>query len=267
MAYDFPGSPNLGDTFTDTASGVTFKWNGYGWDGGAPASSPAVIVSPTPPANPVDNVIWWESDTGIMHLRYNDGNSTQWVQLNAPAGMGYYVSKSGDAMSGDLVLSGSSPATPASAVPKSYSDTKLAKAGVSDGSDAPAGQIGEVIQSTISTGVSLTSNVVTAVGSIVLTPGDWDVSGEVQFTVGTGAPTNMQAALNTASGAFPGTSTPATSVMKQITTITASTTPVLGLRAARASVAVNTTYYLLAFLVFPSGVCSATGNIWARRAR
>jgi hypothetical protein len=42
-----------------------------------------VVVSDTPPANPILNQLWWESDNGILWLWYNDGNSTQWVQVSS----------------------------------------------------------------------------------------------------------------------------------------------------------------------------------------
>jgi hypothetical protein len=38
-------------------------------------------VSDTPPGSPVDNSLWFESDTGKLYIRYNDGTSTQWVLL------------------------------------------------------------------------------------------------------------------------------------------------------------------------------------------
>jgi len=41
-----------------------------------------VVVSDTPPQNPQPNQLWWESDTAVMWLWYNDGNSTQWVKVN-----------------------------------------------------------------------------------------------------------------------------------------------------------------------------------------
>ena len=31
MAFDFPSNPLPDDVFTDTATGVTFVWNGYAW--------------------------------------------------------------------------------------------------------------------------------------------------------------------------------------------------------------------------------------------
>lgn len=39
-------------------------------------------VGDTPPPLPVPNTFWYESDTGYLLLRYNDGNSEQWVQVN-----------------------------------------------------------------------------------------------------------------------------------------------------------------------------------------
>jgi len=42
-----------------------------------------VYVGTTPPGLPKDARLWWESDTGNLYLRYNDGNSVQWVQVNA----------------------------------------------------------------------------------------------------------------------------------------------------------------------------------------
>jgi hypothetical protein len=44
-----------------------------------------VLVSDTPPAGAADNTVWFESDTGLTFVRYNDGNSAQWVQQLAGA--------------------------------------------------------------------------------------------------------------------------------------------------------------------------------------
>jgi hypothetical protein len=41
-----------------------------------------VAISDTPPANPAHEDLWWESDTGALFIYYNDGNSSQWVQVN-----------------------------------------------------------------------------------------------------------------------------------------------------------------------------------------
>lgn len=40
-----------------------------------------LVVADTPPPNPKTNQLWWESDTGLLWLSYNDGNTIQWVQV------------------------------------------------------------------------------------------------------------------------------------------------------------------------------------------
>jgi hypothetical protein len=52
------------------------------WKPVSGGSGGAVEISDAPPATPVDKTFWWESDTGALHLRYNDGNSSQWIQVN-----------------------------------------------------------------------------------------------------------------------------------------------------------------------------------------
>ena len=39
----------------------------------------SLLVATTPPAGAKDGSLWWESDTGLLYVRYNDGNTTQWV--------------------------------------------------------------------------------------------------------------------------------------------------------------------------------------------
>lgn len=51
--------------------------------GGGGAS---IAVGDTPPASPQANALWWESDTGALFLYFNDGNTSQWVQVNGGGG-------------------------------------------------------------------------------------------------------------------------------------------------------------------------------------
>lgn len=47
---------------------------------GAPGSGGStVLVADTAPTGQPDNSLWWESDSGLLYIRYNDGTSTQWV--------------------------------------------------------------------------------------------------------------------------------------------------------------------------------------------
>lgn len=41
-----------------------------------------IYVGDTPPPTPAPNKLWWESDSGMLFLWFNDGNTTQWVQIN-----------------------------------------------------------------------------------------------------------------------------------------------------------------------------------------
>ncbi len=55
--------------------------------------------------------------------------------------------------------------------------------GVTDGSDAAAGQVGEYIEATFAGPAGLAGGgTAVNVGSISLTAGDWDVSGSVTFS-------------------------------------------------------------------------------------
>lgn len=44
---------------------------------------PGTYVGDTPPASPVAGQLWWKSNDGNLYLYYNDGNTLQWVQVNA----------------------------------------------------------------------------------------------------------------------------------------------------------------------------------------
>ena len=56
-----------------------------------------VRVSTTAPASAPDNSLFWESDTGVLYIRYNDGNSTQWVATGGNAGPAGPPGAKGDA--------------------------------------------------------------------------------------------------------------------------------------------------------------------------
>ena len=159
---DFPASPTVGQMFT--AAGVTWTWDGVKW-ALTPGGGIAITVSDTPPPSPAQGQLWWESVGGQMYLFYNDGNSSQWVPTTNQMGGGY-----------------------------------MPLQGVTNGSDAPPGQIGEVISSVVTTGVSLTTSVPVNITSIPLTAGDWDVCGDAWITVGTGGATQLIVAIGPTSG-------------------------------------------------------------------
>jgi hypothetical protein len=71
-----PGA-NVTLTYNDAAGTLTVAATG----GGA-----SVAVGDTPPASPSDNMLWWETDSGLLYLYYNDGTSSQWVTVSGPQG-------------------------------------------------------------------------------------------------------------------------------------------------------------------------------------
>jgi len=75
---DFPASPTTGQIHPNPAvSGQPqYTYDGEKWSGGAGVGN--VYMSDFPPAAPVGS-LWFETDTGILYVNYNDGSSIQWV--------------------------------------------------------------------------------------------------------------------------------------------------------------------------------------------
>lgn len=73
-----------------TGAAGTFWANDKTWKvppGGATALG-LVDVSDTAPASPVDKQLWWQSSTGSLAIRFNDGTgAAQWVQVNSSPGI------------------------------------------------------------------------------------------------------------------------------------------------------------------------------------
>jgi hypothetical protein len=67
-------------------------------------------------------VLWWESDSGFLWVRYNDGTSAQWVVATPMPDVNTFVVKAGDSMSGPLTLGAGNPTAALHAAPKQYVD-------------------------------------------------------------------------------------------------------------------------------------------------
>ena len=135
--------------------------------------------------------------------------------------------------------------------------------GVTDGSNAPAGQIGEVISAVNSAGSGIAAGTPGNVASLNLTPGDWDISADIHFTA-SATMTIIVGGISLTSASFPSSSLAES--MGQLSGNMISTN-VMVLRPCRASLTTATSYYLTAQANFPSGTCTVSGTIWARRAR
>lgn len=136
--------------------------------------------------------------------------------------------------------------------------------GTTTNDNAAAGSVGEFISSVISGGASVACATGTArnVTSINLTPGDWDVWGNVSSIVSISM-SQFIAWSSTTSATVPDVSlytgiqfNPATSVNNQI-----------NVPYQRISISVLTTIYLSCRATFTSGTVRAAGGIYARRVR
>ena len=95
-----------------------------------------VYFADTPPAGAPDGTMWWKSDTGLLFIRYFDGNSSQWVAAWPQPDASMFMRRTGDTMTGDLTLA-HDPSQPLHAATKEYADavaqasanTKVSKAG------------------------------------------------------------------------------------------------------------------------------------------
>ena len=121
-----PSNPSGGDLWYKSDEGQLKVWyqdgtsnqwvdtsNNAGGGGGSSSSGANVSVSDTPPTNPAPQSgdLWWKSNEGRLKIRYNDGDSNQWVDafpiLDAPT-YGYSISaEQGTGTSSKFRLTGS----------------------------------------------------------------------------------------------------------------------------------------------------------------
>jgi hypothetical protein len=145
-------------------------------------------------------------------------------------------------------------------------------AGVTDGSNAAAGKIGEQLSASITTAVNLTSGAAANVGSLALTPGDWSVSGVIVFAEAANTvPTMLAAAVSLASAALPTVAQIASGAGNMTQYAMAFTkgpvSQIMQTGITRVNMSANTTVYLVAQSIFTTAGLSATGYVSARRVR
>jgi hypothetical protein len=171
--------------------------------------------------------------------------------LNALTGTGgAFLPISGGTLTGPLTFAASQSAWPKPII------------GVTDGSNAAAGQVGEYIQAT-SSGVSSPTGTWINICSIVLTPGDWDVRANGWTNAQTGQ-SSVYLALSTTSApttsgqTFGGSVNISGSGMSAIN---------LSIQSTRFNVTTNTTVWLQGLSTFTTGTGTMGGLLSARRVR
>jgi hypothetical protein len=204
-------------------------------------------------------------------------NPANWAKISTAQDLATYLPLAGGTLTGPLVLA-ADPTAALGASTKQYADTKVPIAGgtmtgplnmvgVTNGSDAAAGQIGEIISSVVaSPGVSLGNGVAANITSIALTAGDWDVQGEIWMSTVAPAITAIICWISptSASGG------PSAAINASRFTIGGAAgflvNAAFPLRTARVSLSAPATYYL-GINATGGATNAAFGNIWARRMR
>ncbi len=104
-----------------------WRWEVQKW-----LASEDIVSGDTPPANPRDNQLWYNSADGCTYIWYVDPDSGQWVQISAP--MGDFVYRAGDTMAGMLSLF-ADPTVALHAATKAYVDARANLFPPSDGNE------------------------------------------------------------------------------------------------------------------------------------
>ena len=104
---DLDNKPDLSVYLTDAPSdGSQYARKDGAWDVVTATGGASVSVGETPPADPAEGDLWWDSsdDSGRLYVSYEDGNTNQWVETS-PSGGGGDVD--------GLIATGSNPPEPA----------------------------------------------------------------------------------------------------------------------------------------------------------
>ena len=137
--------------------------------------------------------------------------------------------------------------------------------GVTDGSLAAAGKIGEVVNASQPANQAMVTGVPINVTSLSLTAGDWNIEGNVWMSASVGT-INNNAAISTTSVTLDPAGVPG---RMQIFIGGSGTVTSLCMPTGRKliNVSTSTTVYLVAMATFASGTCNGQGTIHARRIR
>jgi len=121
-------------------------------------------------------------------------------------------------------------------------------------------------QESTGVGTALTTTTITPIASLVLPAGDWDVSGVVQFQMGSGAQcSELMCGTSSSSSAFG--AVPGSRVLQRSSVNTvgwAQLSPEIAVPTVRYNLSSPSTVYLLAYAAFAVAGITAVGNIRAR---
>ena len=203
------------------------------------------------PASSVDSEIALFSGTGGKTLKRATGSGI----VKAASGVYNTISIPSDA---DQFLNGA--ASPV------YQKPTTRITGTTTNNNATAGDLGEYIESQLASGSATSLNTATPknVTSISLTAGDWDVTGVIDYVLGTTTATDFKGGSSSTSATFG----PQDSFINMESKSTGLTdTFSYNIPTVRFLLNSTTTVYLVAQATFSAGTVDAYGTIRARRMR
>jgi hypothetical protein len=244
-----PSSPPAGTFGWNTDIGQIEVWNGAAWAALAAGGSGSVNLGSA-------NQLAYYATTGTAVSGLMSANNA--VLLTNSSGVPAWAAASANTM---LVANASAVPSWSSTLPSGLTITTPNIVGVTDGSNAAAGSVGELISSQVlyASAISLTSVMPANVTSITL-DGDFDVWGNVYFP-NTGQSYNAGCWISTTSASQPD--------LSMVNESLASGGATIGISAPQMRINTNTptVVYLSCIADFISGSISACGGIYARRRR
>jgi hypothetical protein len=92
-ALDFPSSPTNGQVYEQ----YTYDSTKGAWRVTANPGA-TVVSSPTAPTSPVSGNLWLNTNDGVLFVYYNDGDTSQWVEVKSNTASGSTVAARVDAL-------------------------------------------------------------------------------------------------------------------------------------------------------------------------
>jgi hypothetical protein len=203
--------------------------------------------------------------TGKLSSTKGSGSNIAGAELDLIGGQG-----TGTGAGGTVKIQTSAPGVSSSSL-NPIVDAVIAKwsgvaiLGSNTNDSAAAGYVGEVITGNQATPQAMTSPTPLNVTSITLTPGDWLVSGTINFALAGATVTKTQASINTTSATLAGDQTDVNSGLQSVTTTVSDGVTIPPKRYSLS--AGTTTIYLVAKSTFSAGTVNTTGSMLAHRIR
>lgn len=223
----------------------------------ATASSASPTAIPMPSCSATGNALTWTSASGF-------GCATGYAPLASPTFTGTPAAPTATLGTNTTQIATTAFVIANAVTANSPTITTPNIVGVTNGSNATAGSVGELISAT-GTSTAITTTTATNATSISLTAGDWDVQSVIQYTPGSGATvTTVTTSVSTTSatqGSFPTVNVMTGSFNNSLGSVGIAS-PI-----ARLNITSTTTVYAVGLAIFSGGTCNFQGFIRARRVR